>query len=120
MNTRIQNTLRAASFFLCGALTLGALQATARATDDGLPSQKVSYADLDISKPAGAKVLYNRIVAAAHRVCGSSGFAGLERAAPQQHDSFCQQLSDIGGRPGFNGRPPMLNQAALQRYFCSA
>ena len=69
MNTTFKNTLRAASFFLCGALTLGTLQATARAADGALPSEKVSYADLDISKPAGAKVLYRRIVAAANRVC---------------------------------------------------
>jgi UrcA family protein len=69
MNITFKNTLRAASFFLCGALTLGTLQATARAADDGLPKEKVSYADLDISKPAGAKTLYHRIVAAANRVC---------------------------------------------------
>ena len=78
MNTTIQNTLRAATFFLCGALTLGALQASAGATtDEAPPSQRVSYADLDISKPAGAKVLYNRITSAARRVCGSSGFESL-------------------------------------------
>jgi UrcA family protein len=69
MNITFKNTLRAASFFLCGALTLGTLQATARAADDGLPKERVSYADLDISKPAGAKTLYHRIVAAANRVC---------------------------------------------------
>ncbi|MDP9007937.1 MAG: UrcA family protein [Pseudomonadota bacterium] len=73
MNTSFRNTLSAASFFLCGALALSALQATARAADAGLPTQRVSYADLDISKPAGAKVLYNRIVAAANRVCGFDG-----------------------------------------------
>ena len=33
------------------------------------PSKRVSYADLDISKPAGARVLYSRIVKAAHQVC---------------------------------------------------
>jgi len=74
MNTTFQNTLRAASFFLCGALTLGTLQATARAADQGLPSEKVSYADLDLSKPAGAKTLYHRIVAAANRVCLLDGY----------------------------------------------
>jgi UrcA family protein len=74
MNTTFQSTLRAASFVLCGALTLGTLQATARATDTGLPSERVSYADLDISKPAGAKVLYRRIVAAANRVCSVNGY----------------------------------------------
>jgi UrcA family protein len=47
---------------------LNALQ-TASAAADALPTQRVSYADLDISKPAGAKVLYRRIDAAAHQVC---------------------------------------------------
>ena len=69
MNTTIQNTVRAAAFFLCGAIAICTLQATARASDDALPSQKVSYADLDISTPAGAKVLYGRIVTAARHVC---------------------------------------------------
>jgi UrcA family protein len=73
MNISFRNTLAAASFFLCGALALSALQATARAADADLPKQRVSYADLDISKPAGAKVLYRRIVAAANRVCGFDG-----------------------------------------------
>jgi UrcA family protein len=77
MNTSVRDTLRAASFFLCGALALSALQATARSADAGLPTQRVSYADLDISKPAGAKVLYGRIVAAANRVCGFDGSRDL-------------------------------------------
>jgi UrcA family protein len=77
MNTSIQNTARAAAFILCGAIALCTLQVTARAADDGLPSRKVSYADLDISKPAGAKVLYGRIVRAAREVCQFPGFESL-------------------------------------------
>ena len=77
MNTTIQNTARAAAFFLCGAIALCTLQVTARASDDALPTQKVSYADLDISKPAGAKALYGRIVAAARHVCALSGFRDM-------------------------------------------
>jgi UrcA family protein len=73
MNTIIQNTARAAAFFLCGAIAMSALQVTARTSDDAPASQKVSYADLDISKPAGAKVLYGRIVAAARHVCALDG-----------------------------------------------
>src|SRR6202789_4632172 len=80
MNTTIQNTARAAAFFLCGAIALCALQLTAQAADDGLPLKKVSYADLDISKPAGAKVLYGRIVRAAKEVCRSSGYQSLGAA----------------------------------------
>jgi len=80
MNTSFRNTLHAASFFLCGALTLSALQATALQStraDDGPPTQKVNYADLDISNPAGAKVLYGRIVTAARHVCAVNGYKDL-------------------------------------------
>src|SRR5277367_1455885 len=80
MNTTIQNTARAAALFLCGAIALCTLQLTARAADEGLPSKRVSYADLDISKPAGAKVLYRRIVKAANEVCQVSGFESLGAA----------------------------------------
>ena len=73
MNTTVQNTARAAVLFLCGAIAVCTLQVTAQAADDGLPSRRVSYADLDISKPAGAKVLYRRIVRAAKEVCQSNG-----------------------------------------------
>ena len=69
MNTTLQNTARAAALFLCGAIALCTLQVSAQAADDGLPSRRVSYADLDISTPAGAKILYGRITRAAKEVC---------------------------------------------------
>lgn len=69
MNATIRTKLCAAIYCLCGATTLCALQATAIAATDTLPTRRVSYADLDISKPAGAKVLYRRIEAAAREVC---------------------------------------------------
>jgi UrcA family protein len=80
MNTTIQNTARAAAFLLCGAIALCTLQLTAQAADEGLPSKRVSYADLDISKPAGAKVLYKRIVRAANEVCQISGYDSFAAA----------------------------------------
>jgi hypothetical protein len=40
------------------------------AADPGVKSISVSYADLDLSKPAGTQTLYARIKAAARRVCG--------------------------------------------------
>jgi UrcA family protein len=86
----IQNTIRAATFFLAGAITLCALQATARAADDGLPKRTVSYADLDISKPAGAKVLYHRITAAANEVCG---YATNGDVSSRQRQYDCVQAS---------------------------
>jgi UrcA family protein len=78
MNITIRTTLYTTLYCLCGATTLFALQTTARAADDALPSRRVSYADLDISKPAGAKVLYRRIAAAAEQVCGNEGRRDLE------------------------------------------
>jgi UrcA family protein len=80
MKTTIQNTARAAAFLLCGAIALCTLQLTARAADDPLPTRKVSYADLDISKPAGAKVLYGRIARAAKEVCQSNGIESFGAA----------------------------------------
>jgi UrcA family protein len=76
MNTTIQNTARAAAF-LCGAIALCTLQVTALAAGNGFASKRVSYADLDISQPAGAKVLYSRIAAAAQQVCALSGYKNL-------------------------------------------
>jgi UrcA family protein len=85
MNTTIQNTARTAAFFLCGAIALCTLQVTAQAADDALPSRRVSYADLDISKPAGAKVLYGRIVRAAKQVCSFTGFDSFGGARAMNH-----------------------------------
>jgi len=73
MNTIIRPKFRAAIYGLCGAVSLCALQVTAIAAADALPTRRVSYADLDISKPAGAKTLYHRIEAAARQVCEPTG-----------------------------------------------
>lgn len=44
--------------------------AVAYGAEPKVKSQAVSYADLDLSKPAGAQTLYKRIQKAARRVCG--------------------------------------------------
>jgi UrcA family protein len=85
MNTTIQNTARAAAFLLCGAIALCTVQVTAQAADAGPPSKTVSYADLDISKPAGAKVLYRRIVRAANEVCELTGFYSFGATQVMNH-----------------------------------
>lgn len=52
-------------------VTLGlASNSFASASDDGVRKISVSYAELDLSKPAGAKTLYQRIKQAAFIVCG--------------------------------------------------
>jgi UrcA family protein len=42
-------------------------------------SVRVSYADLDLSGPAGAQTLYGRIQSAASQVCGNTGASFIER-----------------------------------------
>jgi len=81
MNTIIRTKLRAAVLSAYAATSLCALQTTAHAADDALPTQKVSYADLDISKAAGAKALYRRIEAAARQVCAVEYTKDLDVAA---------------------------------------
>ncbi len=73
MNTSNLSTICAASFVLCGAFTFSMLPATARAADSNMLTKKVSYADLNIQTPEGAKVLYKRIVHAAYVVCPDYG-----------------------------------------------
>jgi len=71
MNTNVQIIFRPAALLLCGAMTVCGLLATAHAADDGVPKETVRFADLNISTPEGAKVLYGRIERAARRVCSS-------------------------------------------------
>ena len=54
------------------ASTLISVDASAAPSAEGDRSVTVSYADLNISSPAGATVLYGRIKRAAGLVCGTS------------------------------------------------
>jgi UrcA family protein len=58
------------------ALLVGCLAGTAQATTSAaktVPSEVVSYADLDIAKHADAEILLQRVKDAARRVCTRSG-----------------------------------------------
>ncbi len=68
MNRSNHLTLYTALCCALGTTALGGL-ATASAADEDLPTKIVRFDDLDIGKPAGAKVLYHRIQAAALEVC---------------------------------------------------
>jgi UrcA family protein len=73
MNKSIRLTLYTALCCALGTAALGGL-ATAGTAEEDLPTKIVRFDDLDIAKPAGAKVLYHRIQAAAFEVCrGPSG-----------------------------------------------
>jgi len=71
MNTLIRTRLLTAIYCVLGAAGVCALAASAGA-EESLPSKTVRYSDLDISHPAGAKTLYDRIRAAARDVCALS------------------------------------------------
>jgi UrcA family protein len=68
MNTSIRIKIYTAiSCFMSTAALCSAVSTTAEAED--VPSKIVKFNDLDITTPAGAKVLYKRIRAAARDVC---------------------------------------------------
>jgi UrcA family protein len=70
MNVIISTKRRAAIYCIFGAATLCALSTSVRATED-VPSKRVRFDDLNLADPAGTKVLYREIHAAAQEVCAS-------------------------------------------------
>jgi len=66
-----------ATALACTLTGSGLCAATAAA--DEVDSVTVSYADLDLSKPAGVQMLYQRIKAAAHKVCSPLEDRQLQR-----------------------------------------
>jgi UrcA family protein len=72
MNTRIENALHAT--FASVALGIGLLISTHAfaASPDGVRVETVKFADLNIGTPSGVAALFQRIHAAAERVCEPS------------------------------------------------
>jgi UrcA family protein len=79
--------MRLSSLALAGSLTLGGAAALAAA-----PSTVVSYANLDLSQPRDAQVLYSRIRRAADLVCAN--YVGYDLAASTQHDTCVMRAVD--------------------------
>jgi UrcA family protein len=71
MNTLLRKRLYTGLSCLLGTLAAsGAMSSSARAYEEDTPISKiVQFGDLDLTKPAGAQVLYRRIQAAAQQVC---------------------------------------------------
>ena len=69
-----------------GVLPLLTLSANcpAAALSDDVRTQIVKFADLDLTRPAGAQTLYHRIQGAARTVCEVDDGADLDRAPYQQ------------------------------------
>jgi UrcA family protein len=67
---------------LIAALTLAAISpvGVAAAVHDDVRREVVRFADLDLTRPAGAQELYRRIQRAAREVCGIYGPGGYDRS----------------------------------------
>ena len=65
-----------------GALTLCAISPSglAATASDELRREVVRFADLDLTRPAGAQQLYRRIERAAQEVCAAYGSRGYDRS----------------------------------------
>ena len=70
MTNPTSRTLRATRTGLAALAVCTCLVAHGAPAAQAVKMQAVSYADLDLSKPAGAQTLYKRIKAAARVVCG--------------------------------------------------
>ena len=69
MNTTTRTKLCTAVYLTLGTAALCALSVSVEASDLDVQAKTVKFADLNISNPTGAKILYRRISAAAQDVC---------------------------------------------------
>ena len=81
---------------LIGALTLHAVStaAFAAAPPDDVRRQVVTFADLDLTRPAGAQELYRRIKSAARSVCET--YDGLTRDRNCEEQAVARAVGDVG------------------------
>jgi UrcA family protein len=87
------------------ALLVGCLAGTAQATTtaaSNMPSEVVSYADLNITNEADAAILLQRVNAAARRVCIRSGaLLALDFHSPLErcvNDTTARAIADVNAR----------------------
>ena len=66
----ISRTTLLAGFALAGACSAASARAQAPSLDDRVREEHVSFSDLDLTRPAGAKTLMSRLHGAANDVCG--------------------------------------------------
>ena len=71
MHTLLRKRLYTGLSCLLGTLAASGAMSSARAYEQAPMSKLVRFGDLDITKPAGAQVLYRRIQAAAQQVCAA-------------------------------------------------
>jgi UrcA family protein len=73
MTTNIQTLDRVFLAHAAVALLAGVLFVSKASAGEQLRSETVKFQDLNVSSPVGAEALYNRIHAAAKRVCAQPG-----------------------------------------------
>jgi len=85
---------------LVGALTLCPLSwdCLAAAPPNNLPAEVVRFADLDLTRPAGAQELYRRIEHAARDVCEPLGadHHGLSAYMTCRKSAIARAIRDVG------------------------
>jgi UrcA family protein len=81
---------------LVGALTFHAISPVglAAAVPEDVRREVVRFADLDLTRPAGAQALYGRIQRAAHEVCASNGPGGYDRSCADQ--AIARAVATVG------------------------
>ena len=72
MNSNVKPDKRTSLGYVIATLLGCVLVASTTHADEQVRSQSVSFADLNVNTPAGARVLYDRIHSAAERVCADS------------------------------------------------
>ena len=80
---------------LMSVLALGSagVSQTAFAQSDDVASVKVQYAELNLSSPAGAKAMLQRINQAANEVCGPQSTGRIDRVARLRETCVKQAIS---------------------------
>ena len=85
MNTILRKRLYTGLSCLLGTVAAsGAMSSSARAHEETPISKVVRFDDLDITKPAGAQVLYRRIQTAAQQICALPVSRTLETVAEER------------------------------------
>ena len=91
----VKPTVRNAKPFIClaTAAVYAAMSGPVQADHEVTVKDSVGITDLDLNQPAGARILYGRLRAAARYVCGPSIRVGLEMPTDFQ-DCYQKALSD--------------------------
>ena len=95
---------------LAAALVIGSPAGSSAALSSDTKSKVVDYADLDLSSPAGLKVLHRRIDVAIADVCGGAGPASheevidIERCRTRARAGTSVQIAAITARLQVAGR----------------